>query len=48
MLEWVGLPGAVGNALPEVKNLARIIVKSNEEGGVAEFIDECILLNSRS
>lgn len=46
MLEWVGTAGAVGNALPEVKSLARFVVKSNEEGGVAEFIDRCILLNS--
>lgn len=48
MLEWVGTAGAVRNALPEVKSLAQIIVKSNEEGGVAEFIDHCILLNSSS
>lgn len=47
MLNWVGTPGAVENALPEVKTLAQIVVKSNEEGGVAEFIDECILLNSK-
>ena len=48
MLDWVGTAGAVGNALPEVKLLAQIVVKSNEEGGVAEFIDHCILLNSRN
>lgn len=48
MLSWVGTSGAVKNALPEVKSIAQIVVKSNEEGGVAEFIDECILLNSRS
>ncbi len=47
MLSWVGTSGAVENALPEVKTLAQIVVKSNEEGGVAEFIDRCILLNSR-
>ncbi len=46
MLEWVGTAGAVENALPEVKSLAQIVVKSNEEGGVAEFIDHCIRLNS--
>ena len=46
MLDWVGTAGAVENALPEVKMRAQIVVKSNEEGGVAEFIDRCILLNS--
>jgi Cof subfamily protein (haloacid dehalogenase superfamily) len=46
MLEWVGTAGAVENALPEVKRLAQYVVKSNELGGVAEFIDRCILLNS--
>ena len=48
MLNWVGTAGAVGNALPEVKRLAQFVVKSNEEGGVAEFIDHCIRLNSES
>ena len=47
MLSWVGTPGSVENALPEVQSLAQFVVKSNEEGGVAEFIDQCILLNSR-
>jgi len=47
MLSWVGTSGAVENALPEVKSIVQFVVKSNEEGGVAEFIDECILLNSR-
>lgn len=46
MLSWVGTAGAVKNALPEVKSLAQFVVKSNEDGGVAEFIDRCILLNS--
>ena len=48
MLDWVGMAGAVENALPEVKSLAQIVVKSNEEGGVAQFIDHCIRLNSRN
>jgi Cof subfamily protein (haloacid dehalogenase superfamily) len=47
MLDWAGTTGAMKNALPEVKSRAQIVVKSNEEGGVAEFIDHCILLNSR-
>jgi Cof subfamily protein (haloacid dehalogenase superfamily) len=38
MLKWVGLPGAVGNALPEVKRIAHQVVGTNQEGGVAEFI----------
>ena len=48
MLSWVGFAGAVENALPEVKTLAQIVVKSNEEGGVAEFIGHCIRLNSNN
>jgi Cof subfamily protein (haloacid dehalogenase superfamily) len=46
MLDWVGTSGAVKNALPEVKSRVQIVVKSNEEGGVSEFIDHCIRLNS--
>jgi Cof subfamily protein (haloacid dehalogenase superfamily) len=46
MLNWVGTAGAVKNALPEVKSIAQIVVKSNEDGGVAEFIDHCVRLNS--
>lgn len=38
MLKWVGLPGAVGNALPEVKQIAHRVVGTNQEGGVAQFI----------
>lgn len=39
MLQWVGWPGAVANAHPRIREAARIVVSSNESGGVAEFID---------
>lgn len=38
MIEWAGYSGAVANAAPEVKNAANLIVSSNSDGGVAEFI----------
>lgn len=43
MLQLAGLPAAVANALPEVKDLAKVVVPSNEEGGVAQFIREFVL-----
>jgi hypothetical protein len=43
MLKWVGLSGAVANALPEIKSLADYTVSSNEEGGVGEFIAQFVL-----
>lgn len=42
MLKFAGFSGAVRNALPEVQALCDIIVKSNEEGGVGEFIRKCV------
>lgn len=43
MLRWAGLSAAVANARSEVKSVVRYVVKSNEEGGVAEFIDSVLL-----
>lgn len=43
MIQLAGISGAVGNALPEVKTLARHTVSSNEEGGVGEFIARYVL-----
>ena len=47
MLNFVGFPVAIGNALPEIKAIARHIVKPNGEGGVAELIFEIIAHNQR-
>lgn len=46
MLKWVGLPGAMGNALPEVKAIAHQVVGTNQEGGVAQFLQ--FLIGQRS
>jgi Cof subfamily protein (haloacid dehalogenase superfamily) len=43
MLKWSGLSGAVGNALPEIREIARFNVATNEQGGVGEFIMNYVL-----
>lgn len=47
MIEWAGIGGAMGNALDEVKAAANTIVPSNNEAGVARFIDYLIEQNER-
>ena len=43
MLEWCGLSGAVANAHPSVKNIAKVLVASNDDGGFAEFVNRFVL-----
>ncbi|GEM_PF-34218 len=43
MLKKAGISVAMGNALPEAKELADYITKSNEDNGVAWFISQYIL-----
>jgi Cof subfamily protein (haloacid dehalogenase superfamily) len=43
MIKLAGLSGAVSNALDDVKQLAQFTVRSNEEGGVGEFIARYVL-----
>lgn len=43
MIEAVGWGVAVGNALPEVKEVAKAIVATNAEDGVAEAIERFVL-----
>lgn len=38
MIEWAGFSGAMGNALPEVKAAANVVVADNGHSGAAEFI----------
>ncbi len=45
MLRWAGISAAVANAPPEIRDAADLIVASNRDGGVAEFIDH--LLSNR-
>lgn len=43
MMEMVGLGVAMGNAHPRVKEVADVVVGSNEESGVAEAIERFVL-----
>lgn len=43
MVEWAQLGGAVGNAHPSLKAIADVVVRSNDEAGVAQFINEHVL-----
>ncbi|WP_455714890.1 Cof-type HAD-IIB family hydrolase [Anaerosporobacter sp.] len=43
MLELCGLGVAMGNAIDEVKNRADIVIGSNDEEGIAFFIEENLL-----
>lgn len=43
LLEAVGLPVAVANAIPEAKAIAKAVVSANDEDGVAEAIERFIL-----
>lgn len=48
MLEYAGLGVAMGNAFPEVKEIANYITKTNEEHGVAHVINKFILSDKKS
>lgn len=43
MLELCGLGVAMGNAIDEVKNRADIVIGSNDEEGIAVFMEENLL-----
>ena len=43
MIEYAGLGVAMGNATPEIKDLADYITLSNNEDGVAHVINKFIL-----
>src|SRR5688572_23927705 len=42
MIENAGLGVAMGNAKPEVKALAKHVIRRNDEDGLAEFLDELV------
>jgi Cof subfamily protein (haloacid dehalogenase superfamily) len=46
MLEWVGYPAAVANAAPEIQAISKSVFASNNEAGVAEFIESVIEHNN--
>ena len=39
MVEYAGLGVAMGNAIPEVKDVADVVTTTNEENGVAKAIN---------
>jgi hydroxymethylpyrimidine pyrophosphatase-like HAD family hydrolase len=43
LLQAVGMPVAVGNAIPEAKAVAKAVVSANDEDGVAEAIEQFVL-----
>lgn len=45
MLRVCGLGVAMGNALPEVKAAADIVIRSNDEDGIAEALEQLIVNN---
>jgi len=45
MLEWVGYRAAVQNATPEIKSFVQSVFSSNNDAGVAEFIESIIERN---
>jgi len=46
MIRWAGVGGAIGNAIPEVREAADFVARRNDEAGVAQFID-WVLANRR-
>ena len=47
MVEWAGIGAAMGNAIDEVKSVANVVVQTNNEAGVAGFIDYLLEKNER-
>lgn len=46
MIQYAGLGVAMGNAFPEVKDIANYVTKTNEEHGVAHVINKFVLKNN--
>jgi hydroxymethylpyrimidine pyrophosphatase-like HAD family hydrolase len=46
MLQYAGLPIAMSNAVPELKQGAKRIAPSNDEDGVAWAIEEILMRNA--
>ena len=48
MIEYAGLGVAMGNAFPEVKEIASYVTKTNEENGVAHVINKFVLKDEKA
>ncbi|MGM7700868.1 Cof-type HAD-IIB family hydrolase [Pseudalkalibacillus sp. Hm43] len=44
MIEYAGYGIAMGNAIPELKNIANGVTKTNEEDGIAYFLEDLLSL----
>ena len=47
MVQWAGLGAAMGNAVPELKDCADVVMPSNNDDGLAAFVDHIIALNEQ-
>lgn len=47
MLQLCGNGIAMGNALPEVKKIADVVIDTNDEDGIAKWIEENYDINSK-
>jgi len=43
IMSLVGYPVAMGNSVPEVKRIAHLVTRSNNEAGVAWAVKELVL-----
>ncbi len=43
MVEWAGTGVAIGNAVPELKKVAKLVVADHDHDGVAEAIEEMVI-----
>lgn len=48
MLEYAGIGVAMGNGIDEVKTIADVVTKTNEEEGIAEFLEDYFNLTSKN
>ncbi|HLT56180.1 MAG TPA: HAD hydrolase family protein, partial [Bacillota bacterium] len=44
MIDFAGVGVAMGNAIEPLKNIANHVTKTNEEDGIAEFLEEYLQL----
>jgi 5-amino-6-(5-phospho-D-ribitylamino)uracil phosphatase len=47
MLEYAGQGIAMGNGIDSVKSIANFVTKTNEEDGIALYLEEALLLNKK-
>ncbi|WLD94882.1 Cof-type HAD-IIB family hydrolase [Alkalihalobacillus sp. AL-G] len=47
MIEYAGHGIAMGNAIPELKNIANAVTDTNEEDGIARYLEEVLSLKAR-